>query len=80
MAACKLFPLLPTMMHAVAGVQTANFSCFADQVAFAAKSRMVSKVSVGVKEDPKVTWAMAPTCFEVSKMPKTGFNMKMAIF
>jgi hypothetical protein len=54
------------MMHAETGIQFAKFfkRCFPNQAAFAAKSRTVSKVSVGVKEEPRVTLATATTWFE----------------
>ena len=42
-------------------------TCFPNQVAFAAKSRTVSKVSVGVKEDPRVTLATAANTRQVCK-------------
>ena len=61
-----MFLRLPTMMHAETGIQFAKFfqRCFPNQAAFAAKSRTVSKVSVGVKEEPRVTLATATTWFE----------------
>ena len=69
-------------MHAETGIQFAKFfkRCFPNQAAFAAKSRTVSKVSVGVKEEPRVTLATATTWFEdvwTVEAAKNMFNIKI---